>query len=117
MIFPNDSSGFGDVIVPGPMKAAYPALLDFPAPELKGYSMESTITEKFRAMVNLGILNSRMKDFYDVWSLSRVFDFTGETLSEAIEQNFKNRNTPIPNAPQVFGFGNYVSKLKMKLQL
>jgi predicted nucleotidyltransferase component of viral defense system len=94
--------GFGDVIVPNPMKVAYPTLLDFPAPELKGYSMESTIAEKFQAMVKLGILNSRMKDFYDVWLLSRVFDFTGETLSEAIEKTFKNRNTPISISPQVF---------------
>ena len=94
--------GFGDVIVPGPMKVAYPVLLDFPAPELKGYSMESTIAGKFQAMVKLGILNSRMKDFYDVWLLSRAFDFTRETLSEAIGKTFKNRNTPIPIAPQVF---------------
>ena len=64
--------------------------------------MESTIAEKFQAMVKLGILNSRMKDFYDVWLLSRMFDFKGETLSEAIEKTFKNRKTPIPITPQVF---------------
>ncbi|MFH0788466.1 MAG: nucleotidyl transferase AbiEii/AbiGii toxin family protein [Pseudomonadota bacterium] len=94
--------GFGDVIVPGPIKVTYPVLLDFPAPELKGYSMESTIAEKFQAMVKLGILNSRMKDFYDIWLLSRRFDFKGETLSEAIEKTFMNRKTLIPNTPKVF---------------
>jgi hypothetical protein len=55
--------GFGDVIVPGPSKITYPVLLDFPPPKLNGYSMESTIAEKFQAMVKLGILNSRMRVF------------------------------------------------------
>jgi hypothetical protein len=94
--------GFGDVIVPGPVKVTYPALLDFPAPELNGYTMESTIAEKFQAMVKLGILNSRMKDFYDLWRLSRTFNFRGEILAEAIEKTFEYRNTPIPLAPMVF---------------
>ncbi|MBP1777431.1 MAG: hypothetical protein H6Q86_3441 [candidate division NC10 bacterium] len=94
--------GFGDVIVPGPRKIAYPALLDFPAAELNGYTMESTIAEKFQAMVKLGVLNSRMKDFYDIWMLSRSFDFEGAVLAEAIEKTFDNRNTPISNAPTVF---------------
>lgn len=94
--------GFGDVIVPGPSKVAYPALLDFPAPELNGYTMESAIAEKFHAMVKLGVLNSRMKDFYDIWMLSRTFDFRGEMLAEAVEKTFENRNTPIIIAPTVF---------------
>jgi hypothetical protein len=64
--------------------------------------MESTIAEKFQAMVKLGILNSRMKDFYDVWLLSHLFDFKGEMLAEALEKTFKNRNTPIPITPTVF---------------
>ena len=67
------------------LKVAYPTLLDFPAPQLKGYTMESTIAEKFQAMVKLGILNSRMKDFYDVWLLSHLFDFKGEMLADAPE--------------------------------
>ena len=94
--------GFGDVIVPGPSKVVYPALLDFPAPKLNGYTMESTIAEKFQAMVKLGVLNSRMKDFYDIWVLSRTFDFKGETLAEALEKTFKNRNTPITINPTSF---------------
>ena len=57
--------------------------------------MESTIAEKFQAMVKLGVLNSRMKDFYDIWVLSRTFDFKGEILDEAIEKTFDKRNTPV----------------------
>jgi len=87
--------GFGDVIVPNTSTVSYPAILDFPAPELKGYTMESTIAEKFQAMVKLGVLNSRMKDFYDIWFLSRTFDFKGELLGEAIEKTFEKRNTPV----------------------
>jgi len=96
--------GFGDVVVPGPCKLTYPTLLDFPPPELNGYTKESTIAEKFQAMVKLGILNSRMKDFYDIWFLSRRFDFRSETLAEAIEKTFENRNTPITVNLTVFDF-------------
>ena len=94
--------GFGDVIVPGPSKIEYPTLLEFPAPEMKGYTMESTIAEKFQAIVKLGVLNSRMKDFYDIWMLSRTFDFRGEMLAEAVEKTFENRNTPINIEPAAF---------------
>jgi hypothetical protein len=85
--------GFGDVIVPNAGTVSYPVILDFPAPVLKGYTMESTIAEKFQAMVKLGVLNSRMKDFYDIWFLSRTFDFKGELLGEAIEKTFEKRST------------------------
>jgi hypothetical protein len=94
--------GFGDVIVPNPSTVSYPTILDFPAPELKGYTMESTIAEKFQAMVKLGILNSRMKDFYDIWILSRTFDFKGEVLAEAVEKTFTNRNTLISLNAAIF---------------
>lgn len=94
--------GFGDVIVPGPTEVIYPSLLGLPAPVLKGYSMESAIAEKFQVMVKLGVLNSRMKDFYDIWVLSQSFDFDGEKLSQAIRRTFENRRTPLPAAPTVF---------------
>lgn len=95
--------GFGDVIVPNAKTVSYPSILDFPVPELKGYTMESTIAEKFQAMVKLGILNSRMKDFYDIWVLSRTFDFKGEILAEAVEKTFEKRNTPVNLDAALFG--------------
>jgi len=94
--------GFGDVIIPGPRKITYPVILDFPAPGMKGYSMESTIAEKFHAMVQRGVLNSRMKDFHDIWMLSRTFDFQGAMLARAVERTFANRDTPVPADPAVF---------------
>ena len=94
--------GFGDVIVPGPGKVDYPTLLEFPSPELNGYTMETTIAEKYQAMVKLGVLNSRMKDFYDIWMLSRTFDFNGGVLAKAIERTFMNRKTDLTNDPVIF---------------
>ena len=85
--------GFGDVVVPGPQEAVLPTILDFPPPHLLGYSLESAIAEKFEAMVKLGELNSRMKDFYDIWLLSRQFDFMEDQLKNAIFETFKNRGT------------------------
>lgn len=88
--------GFGDVVFPEPEEADLPTLLDSPAPRLLCYSRESVIAEKFEAMVKLGELNSRMKDFYDVWLLSRQFDFDRMRLMEAIRRTFDHRGTPIP---------------------
>jgi len=91
--------GFGDIIVPSPESINYPTILDLPAPQLRGYSRESTIAEKFEAMVKLGILNSRMKDFFDIWLMSRQFDFDGTVLAEAITKTFSTRGTKIPAEP------------------
>jgi len=91
--------GFGDVVVPAAQFVEYPTLLDFPAPRLRGYSRESTIAEKFEAMTRLGAANSRMKDFYDIWLLSRQFDFDGTTLAKAIAGTFGTRRTRLGSKP------------------
>jgi predicted nucleotidyltransferase component of viral defense system len=91
--------GFGDVVIPAPASLEYPTILDFPPPALRGYSKESTIAEKFEAMVKLGTLNSRMKDFFDIWLLSRQFDFEGQRLAAAIEKTFSTRGTDIQSEP------------------
>jgi len=85
--------GFGDFVYPKPSRMTFPTLLEFPAPDLLGYSRESAIAEKFDAMLTLGMLNSRMKDFYDIWLLSRQFEFRGEILIEAIRGTLENRST------------------------
>jgi predicted nucleotidyltransferase component of viral defense system len=89
--------GFGDVVVPTAVPTIYPTILDLPAPHLLAYSRETAIAEKFEAMVKLGELNSRMKDFFDIWLLSSSFDFDGSRLSEAIEMTFKRRGTVLPD--------------------
>jgi Nucleotidyl transferase AbiEii toxin, Type IV TA system len=91
--------GFGDVVVPVPQPIEYPTILDFPAPKLRGYSKETIVAEKFESLVTLGILNSRMKDYFDIWTLSRQFDFEGPTLRSAIAKTFSNRGTAIAPAP------------------
>ena len=92
--------GFGDVITPKPSTIDYPTILNFPAPHLEGYTFESVVAEKFEAMVKLGFLNSRMKDFYDIWLMTRQMNFDGKKLAAAIKATFENRETPLPaNAP------------------
>ena len=76
--------GFGDIVYPEPEKGELPCMLYFPAPSLLCYSRESAIAEKFEAMIKLGHLNSRMKDFYDIWLLSRQFQFELTNLEERI---------------------------------
>jgi predicted nucleotidyltransferase component of viral defense system len=89
--------GFGDAVVPAPEMVAIPALLDLPAPRMKAYPMEAVVAEKYEAMVSLGMANSRMKDFYDIWLLSRQFEFGGERLCQAIGATFSRRKTPLPS--------------------
>jgi len=94
--------GFGDIIHPEPIEAELPTILDSPAPRLLCYSRESAIAEKFEAMIKLRELNSRMKDFYDIWLLSRQFEFDGSVLAEAIRLTLKNRDTEIPDVITAF---------------
>jgi len=94
--------GFGDVVYPGVEEKELPTMLDFPAPRLLCYSRESTIAEKFEAMVKLGVLNSRMKDFYDIWLLSRQFNFDGSKLAEAVRLTFERRGTTLPATIEAF---------------
>jgi hypothetical protein len=91
--------GFGDIVLAEPVKLKYPSMLSFPAPEIKGYSPESVIAEKLQAMVKLGIINSRMKDFYDIRVMSEVFNFDGRILSDSIRSTFNKRETAIPADP------------------
>lgn len=91
--------GFGDAITPAPLDLKFPTLLDFPSPEVRTYPRETVVAEKFQAMVMLGMANSRMKDFYDLWFLSQKFEFEGKVLSQAIKATFERRRTPLPKDP------------------
>lgn len=94
--------GFGDVVYPEPKELDFPTILNFSAPRLFCYSRESSISEKVEAMVKLGMLNSRMKDFYDIWLLSRQFDFEGPKLVQAIRRTFERRSTVLPAEIEAF---------------
>ncbi len=87
--------GSGDAITPVARMTRYPTLLDFPEPELRAYPKETVVAEKLHAMATQGALNSRMKDFYDLWLLSRQFDFEGTILARAIQATFDRRQTPL----------------------
>ncbi len=104
--------GFGDVVHPAPRVTAYPTILDLPAPRLRAYSRETSVAEKFEAMVKLGLLNSRMKDFFDIWLLCQQYEFDGKTLATAIARTFAHRETMISPNPEAFtpAFSNLPAK-------
>ena len=87
--------GVGDVVTPRPDESVFPALLDFPAPRIRSYPIYTVVAEKFEAIVKLGITNTRIKDFFDLWFLSRRFDFDGEILHKAIRATFERRQTEL----------------------
>lgn len=90
--------GFGDAVTPGPEAVDYPVMLpDMPAPKLRAYPRYTVVAEKLEALVSLGIANSRMKDYFDLWILSRHSEFDGALLSKAIHATFERRRTPLPD--------------------
>jgi len=90
---------FGDVIVPRPTVIEYPTLLEFPPPILAAYPRETVVAEKLEALTILGLLNSRLKDYYDLWLLSRLYPFDGALLVEAIRATFQHRGTVVEPLP------------------
>ncbi len=95
--------GFGDAVTPEPERIEFPTLLDDPPPQLLAYPRYTMVAEKFETMVRLGMANSRMKDFYDLWLMSRLFEFNGSTLFDAIRNTFRRRLTDLPGGlPKAF---------------
>jgi predicted nucleotidyltransferase component of viral defense system len=88
--------GFGDVITPEPVEINYPTMLAFPKAKMRAYPKETVVAEKFEAIVKLGMANSRMKDFYDLWVIAGRFEFTGSVFAEALSATFARRKTVLP---------------------
>jgi len=86
----------GEAVIPPPVDVEMPVLLGMPPPRLRAYQKETAVAEKCEALVSLGIPNTRMKDFYDLWYLSRAFPFHGPILSDALHATFTRRGTPFP---------------------
>lgn len=89
--------GFGDAMADATQRLDYPTLLDFPVPQVRSYPPATVIAEKYHAMVALGVLNGRMKDYYDLWAIPRAIDISDEDLDAAIRVTFERRGTPIPD--------------------
>jgi predicted nucleotidyltransferase component of viral defense system len=88
--------GFGDAITPEAVEIVYPVLLDAPAPVLRAYPPETVVAEKVQSIVSLGVANSRMKDFYDLWMIAQTFAFAGAVLRDAVQRTFERRRTSWP---------------------
>jgi hypothetical protein len=88
--------GFGDALTPAPQEIEYPTILDLPAPRLRAYHPLTVIAEKVNAMVVHGIMNSRMKDFYDVYILLNHMNINDDLLAQAIKATFNRRKIELP---------------------
>ena len=89
--------GFGDAVVPGPDEVHYPVILgEMPGPHLHVYPRYTVVAEKLEALTSLGMLNSRMKDYFDLWILAKHSDFDGQILSRAVAATFDRRRTAVP---------------------
>jgi predicted nucleotidyltransferase component of viral defense system len=108
--------GFGDVVTPKAGRIQFPTILQLPAPMVSVYPKETAIAEKFEIMVKLGIANSRMKDYYDIWALCREFDFEGALLTRAIAATFRRRKTALPGELPVALSAEFSSDPSKRLQ-
>jgi len=94
--------GFGDAVTPAPEEIEYPVFLnDLPAPKLRAYPRYTVIAEKFEAITSLGIANSRMKDFFDLWALTQHSELDPTILGRAIRATFARRGTALPTSTPV----------------
>jgi len=88
--------GFGDAVTPKPESVEYPVLITgLDSPKLRAYPKYTVVAEKFQALTSLGIANSRMKDYYDLWILSQHSEFNSKILQSAICATFERRGTPL----------------------
>jgi predicted nucleotidyltransferase component of viral defense system len=90
--------GYGDAVSPQAKTINYPVLLDLPAPSVKAYTQYTVIAEKFQTIVDKGLANSRMKDYYDLWYISRHSEIDGAILAKAVTATFKRRKTELPSS-------------------
>lgn len=88
--------GFGDALADATVSLDYPTLLDLPAPNVRAYPPATVIAEKFQAMVALGLINGRMKDYYDLWAIPRATRIAPEDLDAALRATLTRRKTPVP---------------------
>jgi len=107
--------GIGDIITPEAEMIEFPTILDMPSPRLKAYPVETVIAEKFEAMVSLGFVNSRMKDFYDIWAIYKFLNPDQQVVNQAIANTFRRRGTTIPSEAPI-ALTDEFSKDKAKQQ-
>jgi hypothetical protein len=103
--------GFGDAITPTPAITEFPSILSQSRPRIRVYPRETVVAEKFEAMVQLGMTNSRMKDYYDLWFMSSHFEFEGSTLAAAVRATFERRGTGIPRRSPIALTAEYAADL------
>jgi hypothetical protein len=108
--------GYGDAITPGVLDINYPSLLDMPMPRLKACPPETVLAEKFQAMTALGIANSRMKDFFDIWAIANTFAFEGPVLAAAIAATFARRETAPPAQPPLALSTDFAESLRQVVE-
>ncbi len=98
--------GFNDIIIPKPQQIKYPTLLGMREPTLLGYTLETVIAEKLESVVKLALVNTRMKDFYDLWTILNNYEIQADKLSTAIREIFANRKTtlkhPVAFTPEFY---------------
>lgn len=97
--------GFGDIVYPDAVKMDFPVILDMEAPRINMYSLESSIAEKLEAIIHTGYLNSRYKDFYDIYVLSGKYGFDYDKLRNAVIETFENRKTTMTMDSAAFAEG------------
>ncbi len=89
--------GFGDAVFPAPEEVEYPSLFGLPCPKLRAYPQAAVVAEKFHAMVELGLANSRLKDYNDCWTILTHFEVPPDTLRQSIQATFQRRQTEVPS--------------------
>lgn len=102
--------GYGDAVTPAPELVQFPALLDdVAAPSLRAYPVYTVIAEKYEAIVSLGMANTRMKDYFDLWFLATYAEIDAAVLRQAVQATFARRRTKLPTSVPMGLSGTFVA--------
>ncbi|MBT5218915.1 MAG: nucleotidyl transferase AbiEii/AbiGii toxin family protein [Woeseia sp.] len=107
--------GFGDAMTTPDYTIEYPTLLDMPVASVRAYSPATVVAEKFHALVSLGLVNSRMKDYFDLWAILNILSIEASEIDAAMRATFERRETDVPAATPV-GLTRQFSTDRLKVQ-
>ena len=96
----------GDVITPKEIQYSFKLMLEERSINVWAYNLETVLAEKLETVISRGITNTRMRDYYDIHILIKLYGNTlnGKVLGEALLATAKKRETEyhLNDAQEIF---------------
>ena len=85
----------GDIITPREIKYKFNLMLENRTIEVWAYNLETVLAEKLEAVISRNVTNTRMRDFYDIYILQKLYgeQLSKDVLRDALVATAKKRET------------------------